>query len=1589
MNNTFVNTQGKKLKNDRFAMFEPKSKTNPPKKEKENDIKQSKTVKLQNQSNLNKTNEENKNINNNKGPNISIKTIQKDNNDEIFKKNTFTITNTKIDNKINKNEEVNNVKSKANFFNSKENKKEKKENTEKSSQIDKNINNQLNKKEINVKDNKDNKNELSKPEENKNIIKENTSFQDRINKFNQNNKENNKNNQNFDKKEALKKETVKTNIKNDINEQRTRSVTINENFKSPNNNNNNNNENKEIKNINKDNKTKAEIIQEKKCNENSNIQKLKENYEKKHEKELIKDIKNNKEASDNDIHRVSSVMNKKTIFDNNNNNNNNKLFGSKNKDKNENKKKDIIVNNNNITTKNNSSVKEKIMNIEKKNTAKKPNVNNEISNKSIQKSKIEELLAKFQPNPQPIQDKKINNNNNLNNNTKKNNNFLDKINNFEKNNNNNNNCKIELATLNKEMKEKKEKEKKEEKKEVIPSKTITQPVKNDSDVQDKNKNYNDGMCIIKSIPKKFNIDEYLKNMNKDNSKMNEKRKQEIIKLAQKEKEESIKLSNEVETEVEVEIESDNENEEKELDNIEDEDLDKLIVDKETQNPLEKDIFVDNKINIDYQRKTTVNQKLPISFQQKESINNEKKINEYVGNNMENNIKKLEKNIEAQKRASVDLAKLIEFNKPCKTKPIINDLRNTISYSDEITYNSKEEEIFLEKCTEDEKKSNESFCECFFLSSFSKDKGQLVDNSEDLLAECNHPFCSVLPAMQPEIIYKYPKEDIKGLEINNLAASICFPNGIKVCYEIKEEGIKTVNNYRSSFTNQTGDRFFAVVYHFFLKMESSEYVKSYNFTSMKYKLSTYENGISTAFDDENTNEVYEKLKKYKELDNRDYVYIPYCACLVSRYPFINQMEKCLESIMLSINDNENSIEDLNKLIAYIVKSIPIPCHQSKVYFPLPYYNQLIEISEPYFKDMIEFGDNPIIILHNIPIDLIYCLFKLIINEQKILIVGKNNDLIAQIILNFVSLLYPFEWLHTFIPIMSEKMLKFLQAFLPFFNGMNFSLFSKAKPLLAKAAKGVFIYNIEERTIDINSNYINNVKPIKTTSYIHKHFHSFPKNVKNLFYNELKTINVCFQKQTIDKRIANLKMKNLFIHIFVELMQDYKKYSYVIDDYPVFNSFLFVEEKKKDKGFFKEFSSTQMFQMFIQKSLFENKEAYFQRRLSEYIEGKKTCGSFIYHNTFRDFESNYSSFFNITKKYIIKPEIIKGYKEYEEKEFISKKKSIKLYGVSQFLSNQFQKRKAFSTNFHGVLLENKRIINKSIELNNNNDPKNINYYVFPDQGKDTLIPNKKKYSIKSTKFGVISENDNKKNNIILIPNNENTLTEDEKDEIKDEIREIMARIYRSDAKKINEDKKNILRYLKTLFGREYFINIIFTGKNDIKYVSEESYDFFCCVLFDFLLTIIVDDTLNNIICALKVLKSCLYLKTNKNKKEYVLSDDLYCKLENYSLITKRIFWEKWVEDEMTTSDIEILKLKEGLDSFNNDDYIHNEKYKLYKKHSYDILEELPSIMMKMKIQNSIIIQTFYDLTKKYIFDDKQYNLLMHEMIDEIKLFQKCIK
>ena len=99
--------------------------------------------------------------------------------------------------------------------------------------------------------------------------------------------------------------------------------------------------------------------------------------------------------------------------------------------------------------------------------------------------------------------------------------------------------------------------------------------------------------------------------------------------------------------------------------------------------------------------------------------------------------------------------------------------------------------------------HETFCEGFFLASFPEKGGQIIENSSKFPASCGHEECSELPSMKPDIIFRYPLVDTKNLELNNLAATICFPTGIKICYSEKEKP-KQIKDYVTTITNQKGE-----------------------------------------------------------------------------------------------------------------------------------------------------------------------------------------------------------------------------------------------------------------------------------------------------------------------------------------------------------------------------------------------------------------------------------------------------------------------------------------------------------------------------------------------------------------------------------------------------------------------------------------------------------------------------------------------------------------------------------------------------------------------------------------------------------------
>ena len=494
----------------------------------------------------------------------------------------------------------------------------------------------------------------------------------------------------------------------------------------------------------------------------------------------------------------------------------------------------------------------------------------------------------------------------------------------------------------------------------------------------------------------------------------------------------------------------------------------------------------------------------------------------------------------------------------------------------------------------------------------------------------------------------------------------------------------------------------------------------------------------------------------------------------------------------------------------------------------------------------------------------------------------------------------------------------------------------------------------------------------------------------------------------------------MQIFSELLFDYKKYSYIIDDYPVFNSFLLVKDKEKKGGnFYQEFSSTQLFQMFIQNSLFcpEDKKSYFEERLAVLKEVKKVGATLAFNleKMYEKYKEDYFKFFEIKKKYVIKPFFIEEFQSFEEKNF-SKNKRIKLSDVVKFLSKHYDRPIYTDINSHGVLFENKRVFDRSIELTNDNDPEEYQIFYIPkhineeenededeskhkkeDSEKTTNEkPGSRLKRIKSIKMGIISKEEDIKNIKIsqAVPNKEYELSEDEIDEIKDNIREIMTRVYRSDVSKIGDDKKLLIDSLKTQFGRDYFINILYNGYRQdylVKNLVNESYYFFSDIIFNTLLDILkLEENDENIICAIKLLKSCQYIGTVKNKKEFlvshnivnILSDELYNSLEDYSLFNKERFWELWLEDDMTKTELNIHKtLEEDLGYIDDE----SEKYQSYINHVHSLIDKLTSLMMKMKISNNSIYSYIYQLSEKYIVDEDKVKQIRDEAFGQLQIYK----
>ena len=907
---------------------------------------------------------------------------------------------------------------------------------------------------------------------------------------------------------------------------------------------------------------------------------------------------------------------------------------------------------------------------------------------------------------------------------------------------------------------------------------------------------------------------------------------------------------------------------------------------------------------------------------------------------------------------------------------------------------------------------DTFAECIFISGLNSNKLSLIEKSNEYPSICNHEECSLLPSFNPEILYFYKKDKI-NFELSNLISKMNFPLGIKICFfndEVynKTKKIYKYDNYMNIIRNEKGDNFYMVSIFYYQSMSLDEYNKKYNINPLK-KYIKFENEV-----DENGNEINQKdfnknLKIVAELMNKESLLIPYCISIVSKYPYKSQMEKCLEEILnLHLNNKTNEIDEL---INHIINEIPIPSKNQKIMFYLPTISLPLELISPKNINSSTIYDIDLFkIVKFFDIDNIIFIFYLIITEQKLLFIHNNYNELTEISYGFINLIYPFNWINTYIPVLSFSTVQFLQSFIPYIMGID-------EYLLTYAFKNQFI--------DLNSNIaLINIKNNNFCSFdlkgkikkrskkeILKKFKlpEIPDKIVDYFEKKLKDIKKQIKNLNYDKITINKEIKDIFLKGMILIIGEYNHHLFFShEETPIFDSQSFINTfPNKEKSFYSEIISTQLFHQFLfneklinlkEENNIELKEnniidtSYFKKALNQY-----------HHNLIETFSPKRKKSIPVRTYSLKKRNSISKIKELNGSKQRSRDSSFQM-SASSIENNIFSDNNPYKKNNLKVLskknslasinsIDNKKkskiiliypyFIKEKI---NKLDKSKISQIIIDNYNKDKIINLDKKFPLiiqNEIQFETIPKkhkiffyHKRIKSNIpvpLSFPKTEQRYTsiksffqKQELTKIKsnEEIMNDINNWFTEISTSVNKNSFKIIDikiYLKIKKYRTVLSKLLYQGSvlddQNNKMISNFHFEEILDVI-KYCLNLLKNDEFE--ICKLFTLSLFSYYKKENDKNIFLYEEYINPKrkIKQCKLWCNSEFWVKWYEEDINqkVSDIENdLNISENEDS-------NSDKIKI------DLLDRLESVMKELKINKDLIkIIIVNELAHRYLNEE----------------------
>ena len=464
---------------------------------------------------------------------------------------------------------------------------------------------------------------------------------------------------------------------------------------------------------------------------------------------------------------------------------------------------------------------------------------------------------------------------------------------------------------------------------------------------------------------------------------------------------------------------------------------------------------------------------------------------------------------------------------------------------------------------------DNLIECFIVSGLALNK-KVINNSETYIPQCKHKNCEFNTSYNSQIFFRLQKPNSIFEEIDsNLISNLIFPNGIKICFGhnffnnlVKKRNSLQFKHSNFSFnvlTDIKGNKYYIYSIIFFIKFEFNEFI-----------------------------EFYEEYQDIKDINTNNNIFIPFSFSLISKNFNIEKFNIILKDLYTTFNSNEMRSELFDNELIHLIYEIPNPPINSKIKIFLPNYQ--VEICSNIYENKNYRNINIFDILfrkYSYNINFIIKIFIIILLEKRIIFRSSKYNKIYLTIESILTLLYPFKWIGTYIPLIpNENINLILQSFLPFIIGMTHSMFFNYSNKVENINKdnnldNIFIINLDTENITPIEKMKEIIDICPIIDFIENEY------IKNGNMGELN----------------NEKIKKIFFDSIFILIGDFEKFTSKLGENILFNQKIFLNNRtKKYEKFYKEITSTQQFYYFINE-IYNNNDNLYYEEFKENIKNKK--------------------------------------------------------------------------------------------------------------------------------------------------------------------------------------------------------------------------------------------------------------------------------------------------------------------------------------------------------------------------------------------------